>query len=340
MAQPELEYFKKKVVLLKPQIDEDLDPVPTASDGFRLYDGSCSTEFDAVENNEDTAHFGNTSFSVSKRRATIQGGFMLYPPSAPGQAVNGDAYCERVLFPAGFARVKDAVAKITRYNPISSAIPSLAGHWYQGASLLRVLGLRADLSDLGIAIDDRFMGRLSLMGPYEDYTDAAMPNVTLPTFMPVVATKRNTDLIISTIDRGGTLSTISTPLEDLVTWSKSIKFSLGKEGGLNEYTGGKGSNRMSNRKGTFSLQLAKTDITNDFNPIFVRDRGIHITAAFRIWESDSKVGLYSEIGVRGQLEQVTAADIQGDYGWDITGRAIPSSAGNDEVWIAFGDTTP
>lgn len=341
MPQPNLEFFRRRAVLLKAEVTEGVDSVPVAAtDGFRLFEGTSSTEFDAVERAADKPHFGNDEFVVSNRRATISGGFELTPPSAPGAAAaTGNAAAERVLFPAAFAAVKDLPTKITRYNPISAAIPSLTGYWYHGGTLIKVLGARANLTGVGIEIGQRFMGQVQITGEYQEVTAAAVPNVTLPSVVPVVSSKRNSELRLGTLVRGGTLSTVGVPLAGLRTWGKYLRCDLGNQMGYREYTE-MGVSRVTDRRATFSMRLAQTDITADFNPWYIRDNGIWITAAYRMWERDTKVGLYSEIGIQGQIEQITEVDIDGDKGWDITGRALPTSAGNNELYIAFGDSTP
>lgn len=341
MAQPDLDFFRRRAVLLKAETTEGVDAVPVAgTDGFRLFDGSSSTEVDINEMPEDKPHFGNDDFVPGMPRATIQGSFQLTPPSAPGAAsTTGNAFAQRVLFPAAFAVVKDLPNKITRYNPISAAIPSLTGYWYHAGSLLKVLGARVNLSGVGIEIGQRAMGQCTITGEYEEVSASAMPSVALPTVVPVVSSKRNSEMIISTLVRGGTPSTSGVPLVDLHTRAKSLRFDLGNAMGYREYTE-YGASRVTDRRATFSMRLAKTDIAADFNPHFVRDKGIFVTVAYRMWESDTKVGLYTEIGVRGKIEGISDVDIDGDAGWDITGRCIPSSTGNDELYIAFGDDTP
>jgi hypothetical protein len=336
-----LQFFRRRGVLLKAEGTEGVDAVPVAAtDGFRLFEGSSSTEFDAVERPADKPHFGNDEFVVSNRRATISGGFELTPPSAPGAAgATGNAFAERVLFPAAFAAVKDLPNKITRYNPISDAIPSLTGYWYHAGTLIKALGARVNITGVGIEIGQRFMGQCTITGEYREVTAAAVPSITLPTVVPVVSSKRNSELILNTLVRGGTASTVGVPLVDLHANGKYLRFDAGNAMGYREYTE-LGVSRVTDRRATFSMRLAQANITDDFNPWFIRDNGIWITAAYRMWESDTKVGLFSELSVMGQIEQISEVDIEGDKGWDITGRAIPSSAGNDELYIAFGDDTP
>lgn len=340
MAQPALDFFRKRAVLVKAEVTEGTDSMPVAgTDGIRFFDGSSSTEFDTVDRNEDKPYFGNSPFVVANRRATVQGTIELYPPPTPGAASTSDADCAKVLLPSGFAVTKNAVDKITRYSPISAAIPSVTAYWYHTGTLLKVLGARGNLSSLGIEIGQRFTAQASLMGEYTEVSATAMPTVTLPTKVPVVSSKRNSECIISTLVRGATASSVNTPLVDLHTWAKSLTVDLGNALAYREYTE-KGVAGITDRAPTFTLRLAKTDIADDFNPWFVRDNGIIIEVAYRLYEDDSKDGLWSELGIRGQIEQITPTDIDGDYGWEITGRCIPSSSGNDELYIAFGDDTP
>lgn len=340
MAQPALDYFRRRAVLLKAEVTEGTDPLPVAgTDGIRLFDGSSSTEFDKVERNEDTAHFGSKPFVVANRRATIEGTFELYPPTTPGAASTSDADCSRILLPSAMAVTKTLATKTTRYNPISTGIPSATAYWYHTGTLLKVLGARANLSSLGLEIGQRFTGQASILGEYTEVSNVAVPSVTLPTKVPVVSSKRNSECIISTLVRGATASTDGTPLTDLHTWAKALRIDFGNQIAYREYTE-KGVSGITDRAATFTLRLAKTDISADFNPWYVRDNGIVLQASYRMYELDTKVGLYSELGIRAQIENITPTDIDGDYGWEITGPCIPSSGGNDEFYIGFGDTTP
>lgn len=340
MAQPALDFFRRRAFLIKAEATEGTDSLPVpATDGFRFFDGSSSTEFDTVDRNEDKPHFGSNPFGVANRRATIQGTFELYPPATPGAASTSDADCAKVLLPSGMAVVKTLGTKTTRYNPISSAIPSATAAFYHAGTLIKALGARGNISALGIEIGQRFTGQASIMGEYVAVTADTLPSVTLPTRVPVVSSKRNSELILGTLVRGGTASTDSTPLTDLHTWAKALRIDFGNALAYREYTE-KGVSGITDRAGTFTLRLAKTDISADFNPWFVRDNGIILTAAYRLYEDDSKDGLFSELGIRGQIEQVNPTDIDGDYGWELTGRLIPSSTGNDEFYIGFGDAAP
>lgn len=345
MAQPALDFFKKRNLLLKAEVTEGTDASPVgATDGFRLFDGSSSTEFDKVERPLDRNFFGGDPFVIANRRAKIEGEFELYPPATPGAASTSDADCAKILLPSGMAVTKNLPAKTTIYNPISSAIPSATAYWHHTGTLLKVLGARGDLSGLAIEIGQRFKGKASLQGDYTEVSSAAAPTVTLPSKVPVVASARNMRATLSTLVRGATTSTDGTPLANLLVWAKALSIDMGNALSHKEYSS-KSVNQISDRKPTFSLRIAKTDITADFNPWYVRDNGIVLTANVKLFEvegtpSATLVGLYSALNIRAQIENITPTDIDGDYGWEITGPCIPSDTGGDEFTIEFGDNTP
>lgn len=336
MTQPVLDFFKKRAVLLKIEGTEGTDAAPVeGTDGFRLFDGSSQIDYDVIERPEDKPHLGNDPFVLANGRLTINGMFELWAPAEPGQASNSDAWAAIVLRPAGMAATKSASGALTRYNPISTSIPSITGYWYHTRELAKALGARVDISSLKMEIGQRFSGQASIMGELVDVVADTLPTVTLPTKVPVVSTKRNSVCKISTLVRGGTASTDGTPLVDLHVWAKLLQVDFGNSLAYGEYTE-KGRTKV-DRRGTFTMRIAETDITNDFNPHYCRKHGIIIEADYTLWESDTKSGLYSVLGIRGQIETVTATDIDGDKGWEIKGRCVPSSAGNDEFYVGFGD---
>jgi hypothetical protein len=339
MTQPALDFFKKRNVLIKAEATEGTDASPTGStDGFRFFDGASSTEFDKQERNLDRDFFGGQPFSIGNKRAKIEGTFELYPPATPGAASTSDADCQKILLPAGMAVTKDAGAKTTTLNPISASIPSATAYFYHTGTLIKALGSRADISSLAIEIGQRFTGKGSLTGTYSDVSAGTPGTVTLPTKVPVVASNRNTTCLLNTLTRGGTASSDGTPLADLHVWAKYLGLDFGNALTHREYTE-KAVNGITDRQPKFTLRLAKTDITDDFNPWYVRDNGIILTAELSLYEDDTKDGLFSLLGIRGQIENITEQDFDGDYGWELTGTCIPSDSGGDEFHLQFGDAS-
>lgn len=325
MAQPKLDFFKKRGVAIAIEAVEGTDVLPTAiANGILLMNGSSGTEFDKVERPIDRPHFTGTPFVVGNKRAFIEGEFELYPPLTPGGAATSDADCGVLLLPAGMTAVKDAVAKTTRYNPISADIPSASAYWWHVDTHKRVLGSRNNITGMGITVGDRFKGNVRIQGNYEDVSQEALPEITLPATVPGVARADNTETNLN-VDGGA----------DLLVWAKSLVVEFGNQLATKEYTSHK-VNGLTDRQPTWTLRIARTALA-DFNPWAVRDAATPITARLRLSESDLR---YSELGIRGQIDQINEVEIDGDYGWELTGPCVASDAGGDEFYIEFGDTTP
>lgn len=321
MAQPNLEQFKKRGVAIKIETTVGVDATPTGvANGVLLLNGSSGTEIDKIERPVDRPFLGGTPFVVGGKRAFIEGEFELYPPATPGAATTSNADCEVLLLPAGMTVVKDNVAKTTKYNPVSANIASATAYWYHAGTHKKVLGARNDLSNLSLAVGERFKGNVRLQGDYTTVTETALPSITLPSVVPTTAKASNTATNINV--SGGA---------DVLVWAKSLSINLSNQIASKEYTTHKETG-ITERAPTFTLRIAKTALA-DFNPWTVRDAAQVFAARLRLTESD---GRYSELGVRGQIEAINEVEIDGDYGWELTGPCVPSSAGGDEFYILFG----
>lgn len=326
MAQPDLDFFKKRGIAIAIEATEGTDAVPVpATNGVLLLNGSSGTEFDKIERPIDRPHFTGTPFVVGNKRAFIEGEFELYPPATPGAAATSSADCEVLLLPAGMTAVKDAGGKTTRYNPVSEGIASATAYWWHSGTHKKVLGARNNVSTIGITIGDRFKGNVRVQGDYQNVTEEALPTIVVPTTVPTVARADNTQTHITVLPGG-------TPL---LVWAKALSVDFGNQLATKEYTSKK-VNGLTDRQPSWTLRIARTSLS-DFNPWTLRDAGTVITAALRLNESDNR---YSELGIRGQIDQINEVDIDGDYGWELSGPCVASDAGGDEFYIEFGDTTP
>lgn len=330
MPQPSLQQFKRRGFTFKVEVTEGTDAAPlAATDGIMLLNGQSGTEFDKIERAIDRPFFTNNPFGVANKRAFIEGDWELIPPATPGIAgPTAGIPGESLLFTGGMTRVLNAGTKTTRYNPISDAIPSGTGYWWHVDTHKRVLGARTGISALKMAIGERAMARIRVQGSYNNVTEDALPNIILPSTVPVVASNVNSTsyVIIGSAVAPG-----------LLVWAKELSIDFGSAIGTKEYTSHK-TTAISDRLATFSYRIAKADL-DDFNPWTVRDAGTIIQGNFRTLNT-LPTGLYTEIGFRGQIEQINEVDIDGDLGWELTGPCVASNAGGDEVYIEFGDTTP
>lgn len=322
MAQPNLEQFKKRGVAVKIETTPGVDAVPTgAANGVMLFNGSSGTEIDKIERPVDRPFLGGNPFVVGGKRAFIEGEFELYPPATPGAATTSSADCEVLLLPAGMTVVKDNVAKTTKYNPVSANMATSSAYWYHSGTHKKVLGSRHDVSNLTLAVGERFKGNVRIQGDYETVSEAALPTIVLPTTAPTTAKASNTTTNV-TVGSGA----------DVLVWAKSLAVNLSNRIANKEFTSHKETG-ITERTPTFTLRIAKTALA-DFNPWAARDNAEVFTARLRLTESD---GRYSELGILGQIEGVNEVDIDGDYGWELTGPCVPSDAGGDEFYILFGD---
>lgn len=324
MAQPALESFKRRglAVALRNSGTPNTPAVPTASaNGVLLFNGTSGTEFDKVERPIDRPFFTGQPFAVGDKRAYIEGEFELYPPATPGQTDTSDADCAVLLLPAGMTVVKNAGKKTTRYNPVSSGMVACDAKWWHAGLVKSVTAARNNITSLAIQVGERFKGQVRLQGSYTDVSEEALPTITLPTREPVVARHDNTVTKITVLPGSSALT----------VWAKSLSVDMGNSIRSGEYTSHH-ITKIDDRAPTFTLRIAKTDLA-DFNPWALRDANKAIAVSIRTTEAG---GLYSELGIRGQIEQISEVDIDGDYGWELTGPCVASDAGGDEFYIEFG----
>jgi len=325
MAQPQLEQFKKRGLILALRTVAGVAVVPAANtDGVMLINGTSGTEVDKIERDVDRPHFTGKPFVVGGKRAFIEGDFELYPPTAPGGANDSDADCARLLLPAGMTVVKDAVAKTTRYNPVSSGIAIADATWFHAGTVKNVTGCRNNITGLAMTVGDRFKGKVRIQGDYEDVSEDALPTIVMPDRIPVVLRHDNSTTKVK-VDGGA----------QLTLWGKSLSVDVGNTIAAKEYTSHKETG-ITDRAPTWTVRIAKTALA-EFNPWAARDAAKIIEIALRVTESN---GLYSELGIRGQIEGVNEVDIDGDYGWELSGPCVASDAGGDEFYIEFGDSSP
>jgi hypothetical protein len=342
MAQPALDFFKKRNLLIKAQPTIDVDPVPVgATDGFRLFDGKTSTGYDTIELPVDQSFLGADDFAIANKRGLIEGDFEIYPPATPGQVATGDAFCERVLLPGAWGKTKDALAKTTTYKPIDTAIPFVAFRSNHTGLLLNALNSRCAISNISAEIGKTFRGHTQIQGDYDNFIKQAFPAVTLPPVDSLILTEKNTVCTVTTEIDGAIPGGAGTPTVDLHVWAKMLTLDTGMGLKKEAYTE-HAENNFDGRKGAFTWRIAKTDIDVDFNPTFVRDNGIVIEIKFWVHRVNTLDGLYTLMTVRGKIETVEEVDIDGKFGWDIKGRCLgtEANAGADQYSLEFGDLTP
>lgn len=322
MAQPALDWFTKRGLLVKQEVTEGTDPVPVAgTNGIMLMNGKAGTEFDKVERPIDRAFFTGNPFAVARKRAFIEGEFEIYSPLTPGAASTSDADCGQLLLGAGMTVTKTLGTKTTLYTPISTAIISNTAYFYHVDKLIKALGARNNISSLKMEIGKIFMGSVRIQGTYTTVTEVSLPSITLPTYVPTVATYLNSVAL----------------LNGVTVWAKSLQVDFNNELNTKEYTSVQ-FNQISKRASTWSMRIARTALA-DLNPWTLRDAGTIITGSFTKTGEQPVSGVATaQLAFRGQIETIESAEIDGDLGWDLKGPCVASNSGNDEFSITFDDT--
>lgn len=323
MAQPDLRRFDQRGIL----IGAAGVALVAGDDGLLLLDGSAETNADRIERNIDTPYLGAKPGSMKNHRATISGNIELTPPTVPGHATNGVASTKRALLCCGIAQTLTALSRVTRYTPISDSLPLSDALWYHAGQFLDVQDIAGDLSELKMEIGERFSAKVSYEGTYAALAETALPTIDLTEFPePTVATYDNSTLILNSLGDAA--------ITDLHLRAKKLQASFGNTKGVKEYTEFK-KGSITKRDGTFTMLIAVTAL-GDFNPDAIKRSREYITAEWMTREAD---GRYSLLGIRGQIDSWKKADIDGDDGFEISGPCVPSSSGNDEIWIEYGDNT-
>lgn len=322
--QPELRQFDQRGIVIGPA-GTSLAP---ATHALRLLDGSSDTTADRVERNIDTPYLGAKPASMKNHRAMINGTIELTPPAAPGQPTTGVSSAKRALLCCKITETLTPLSRLTRLTPHSGADTLSDAIWWHAGLYLEVSDMAGDLSDLTMEIGQAFKGKVAYEGPYEELAEDDLPEdwdySAFPE--PTVAEYSNSTLIINSLGDAA--------ITDLHLRAKKLSATFGNGKAVHEYTEYK-KGQVSTRDGKFTILIALTDL-GDFNPdAFKRSREI-ISVEWMLREAD---GRYSLLGVRGQIDNVKVVEIEKKAGFEITGACIPSDAGNDEIWIEFGDNT-
>ena len=317
-----LESFKNRALLLKLEAVEGTDALPTpALDAFQLFDGTSGLLSDRIERPVDRPFFGSDPFVNTNFRGFIEGGFELVPPATPVSGTS-KASIDALLQSSGMAKsFLTTPNTLLRYNPVSSGIPSATGLYYHSGLLYRLTGARSNVSSLMMDIGSYLKGQCRIEGSCVEVQEAALPTglVYTPFFAPTALTTETMEMRINGFAVEG----------------KSISIDFGNEQKTIEHTEAR-INRITGRNGKFSAKFYKPARAS-LDP-------------WALWRVGTVIPVYGQqitpgsvvltkISALVQIEEVKPVDIDGDYGYEVTGRCIPSSAGGDEFMIDFIDPT-
>lgn len=318
-----LERFKNRALLLKTEATEGVDALPVpATDAFQLFDGSSGMEGDQVERMVDRPFFTHDPFVITSTRGFIEGGFEIVPPTGVYSGAT-KAAVDALLRIGGMAKTFVAgPPAIVRYNPISTAIPSATAYYYHAGTLYKLVAARAAISELAMNIGSYLQGKLRIEGSCTQVEEAALPN--------------GLDYTAFAVPVANTTESMEMRVNGFAVEGKDFKVDFGTTLQTVEHTEAR-LTRITDRKPTFSARFYRPERAS-LDPWALWRAGTLVP----VWGSvtDPVSGLQTKITARAQIEGVNPVDIDGDLGYEITGRCIASSAGGDEILVEFQDTTP
>lgn len=329
MANPALESFTTRALALKIEAVEGTDSLPTpALDAFDISEGTSGFEADNVERPKDRAYFSADDFIKTNLRGFIEGGFEVAPPDAPGV---GSAAISPLLRIAGMAEVltppevgPPGVIGVTRYNPITTGIPSATAYWYHSGTLRKFTACRANITQLTMAIGDLIKGRMRLQGAVDGTNDDLIEELAMPSDFDY-------DAFAGAEGGLGTTETMEMLVNDFAVQGVSHAIDFGNTLQSKQHTEAR-VNRINARKGTTALRFYRTSL-GDLSPFNLWRTGSIVTSrSTQVWPD----GSYTRFVSRGKVDTINETDIEGDYGWEITLRNLPSTGGGNEFYIEYG----
>lgn len=318
-----LENFKRRGLLLKVETVEGTDAAPvTSADAFQLFDGQSGITSDKIERPVDRPFFGHDSFVNANLRGFIEGGFEIVPPAAPYSG-SSKAAVDALLRIAGNAKTYVVgPPEILRYNPISSGIPSGTAWFHHAGTLYKVTGARANITGMSMEIGNYLRGQCRIEGSCTEVLEAALPT--------------DYDLSGFTIPVVNSTETMEMQFNGVVVEGKRLSIDYGNSLQTIEHTEAR-VGRVRERKPTFDA-LFYRPAKATLDPWALWKAGTIVP----LWATVTNpvTNLRSKMIVRGQIEEVTPTDVDGDLAYQVRGRCIPSDTGGDEFLLEFEDVTP
>lgn len=312
-----LEAFTKRRMLLKIEPTEGVDSLPTgAVNAVLLLNGTSKIDGTVIERTLDRDVFGHDPFLISNFKGTVEGDIELIGNAVPGTAPGLSA----LLQISGLAETLDAVGPpaSARYNPISVGIPSASSYSYHAGTLRKFTGTRAAISGVTFGIGKAPTAKVQIIGNATgDEAEAAAPVAVLTAFQaPIPVTTASWELTINGFPVSATELTL-----DFGTDLKIVEHSEDKVA------------LISARKPTWSATFYRPALASlDVFALRKAHTPVAVVSTLDGGVAGQKVVL--TIGT-GQIEQIEDTDVEGFRAYKVTGRAIPTDAGNDEFILSF-----
>lgn len=312
MPTPTLRFWKKKVVLFKPEVTYGTDPVPTgAANYIEARNVSLSAaEFDAEDRGMVKENMGNTSKLITGKRVKLSFDIALAASGTLGVAPK----LGPLLLACGFAETVTVDTKV-EYTLVSSAFSSGTFYINIDGTLHKGKGARGTATlrlDKGIPVL-----RVELTALYTAPTDTALPGATRtgwPTEYPV--NKENTLVVtVNAVD----------------SWYSKCEVNLGNQIVHDDFPGGYEAIVQKDRAPTASMSiLAPTLATLDPFALMAAQTNIAVQVVH-----GPSAGNKVQVDMKAQITSANYEDIQGNVGYALGLTLEDPTDLNTELKLTF-----
>lgn len=320
MANPNIETFDRRGMVLKLETTEGTNSNPTTLlNAIQVLDGKSKVQSDTIERKLDRPFWNSTRKKATNFRGSIEGSIELVPMLNPGV---GPASVDALLQIAGMARTYTVpsagppiVIGTTTYNPISSNIPSATAFFWHAGTYREITGSRANLTGISMEIGKYLMAQFRLEGSCLDIAEGNLPtNFDYAAFHdPTDASTESMELTIDGFAVNGLLLSVD----------------LGNDLKTTQHTEARRA-RIGTRQSTFKSRFYRTSKA-DFDPMAKWRTGQVIELIGITEEPDGRL---TRMPVLGEISGLEEVDIEGEYGWEISGNTVAGNGG-DEFLLDF-----
>jgi hypothetical protein len=314
-----------RLILAKTEVTVGTDSTPTGAANSVLCGNLTPVKINANNVNRDLVRpflggseqlFGSASLEISFD-CELQGS---------GTAGTAPAYGP-LLLACGFAETVTAVTRVD-YVPMSdqSTMKSVTIYYYVDGELHKLLGARGDVT-IKMGVGERPMLSFKFVGIDGGKTAAALPTATLTAWKaPTVVSDPNSDNVLlgCTYSAGALSGGTAYP-------SKGLEFSMGNAVAFTALLGGE------------SVELTQRDVSGK---VMFELTAAQAVTLYTSVKANTVTGIGMTHGTvagsivilhapNAQLIDMAQADNNGRVGYEFGIRAIPTSAGNDDLRICL-----
>lgn len=307
-----LKSYQARTMQLKIETTEGVDAVPTAAlNTMRVMDLSARVESDTLDRNYDRTVFGGKAASLIRKRGIVSGMIELIGAAAAGDA----SPIGPLLRACGHAETLVAVTS-ARYRPTSAAAESATVKANHATEVFKFLGSRGMISSYQFNVDDFPKAMFEIRGNPQTMAEAALPTDSDESAFqtPPVIVAENSVMTIDSFNVDGV--------------GLEIRPNVAME--LIHHTEGRIA-RHNDRVTEVTLRFFRSAYA-DLNIHAIAEAETPVPIAFTITTTAGKNIAIALPAV--QLLLPKAVEIQGQFAWEVIGRALPD-AGDDEYEYTF-----